>query len=149
MRITLEHYWMGRDKTHGAELTPVIEANALVLVERVNKLLTYAGGALELVRNPRTGSPLTSGWRPEAINGATPGAAIFSAHMSGEAIDLFDPDGEIDDWLWANQHILGFLDVDLYVEHPSATKGWAHLQTRVPKSQRRMPYNARRRWFYP
>jgi hypothetical protein len=151
MIITTEQYLMGRDARFPGDLTDEILANIRDLLPRVNMLIQLAaveGVTFEI--SPRTKTILTSGWRPPAINEATHGAAPMSTHMAGQGIDIYDPnDGDLDDWLWKNQHVLGRPDINLYMEHPSATKGWAHLQSRVPKSQRNLPMNARRRWFYP
>ena len=56
-----------------------------------------------------------------------------SAHRSGEAVDVYDPDNYLDNWL--NDEILE--RYGLYRENPSETPGWCHLQTRAPGSGRR------------
>lgn len=150
MRIEPSDYWMGRDSRYRMECTRAIRENADDLLARVNRLLPFlesAGVAVE--DHPGTGSPVSSGWRPATINAGTPGAAVRSRHLTGEAVDLFDPDGEIDAYLWEHQDLLARQDVDLYMEHPAATKGWCHLQTPPPPSQARKPLSDRRRWFYP
>lgn len=142
--ITLANYWMGRDATHGLQLGTDLRANAQRTVSIVNALLVLAKGAgVTLEGSPRTGSIVTSGWRPADINSATPGAAMRSKHITCQAIDLFDPDGDLDDWLLAEAEapdggVLG--DLGLWLEHPAATKGWAHVQIVPPGSRRRVFY---------
>ncbi len=138
--ITLADYFMGRDRTHAAILGTDLRANAGRTVESANALLVLAKGAgVPLEPNPATGSIVSSGWRPADINAATPGAAARSLHMTCEAIDLFDPDGLVDDWLLANADTV-LRDLALWLEHPAATKGWAHVQLRPPRSGRRVFY---------
>ena len=132
--ITLTDYWQGRDKQYPNELTDAIKENAAQIVARANLLIT--------VYRQDTGDAephyVTSGWRPPQINSAISNAAPRSKHMQGLAIDLADPEGELDEWCMENQDQLEQLG--LYLEHPSATKGWTHLQCVPPKSGRRVFY---------
>ena len=137
--ITLTHYFMGRDKKYAADLGHDIREAAAKTVSQVNLLLGQAkeqGVTLEL--HPSTGTLVSSGWRPPAVNKATPGAALRSKHMTGHAIDIYDPDGDLDEWCLNHLHALESLG--LYLEHPSATKGWCHLQTLPPRSGNRVFY---------
>lgn len=139
--ITLADYWMGRDKQHPFALSTVIRANAESMVELANKLLTLAKVAgVTLETNPKTKTIVSSGWRPPEVNAITPGAAAKSKHMTGMAIDLYDPDGDLDDWLMTDDGQRVLKDLGLWMEHPSATKGWAHLQSAPPRSGRRVFY---------
>lgn len=132
--ITTEMYYRGRDRLYPQDLTPTIKANVARTLVAVNALVA----ALERDKvgiecHPVTKTPVSSGWRPPAINAATPNAAVRSKHMTGEAIDLFDPDGAIDDWCLKNRKRLK-AEFGLYLEHPSATKGWCHVQIAPPRS---------------
>jgi hypothetical protein len=98
--------------------------------------LNLAGLTVE--SSPATGSPISSGWRPMAVNARVPGAAPRSKHMSGQAVDLYDPEGDLDDWCMAHQDRLAA--AGLWLEHPSATKSWCHLQSLPPKSGNRVFY---------
>lgn len=134
--ITLEQYWMG----HTAARSPEIERNAALTVELVNKLLAIAHvHGVDTPLDPRTGSNLTSGWRPAAYNATVPGAAVRSKHISAQAADLYDPEGDLDDWLIADYHHV-MADLGLWLEHPAATKGWCHVQTAPPNSKKRVFY---------
>lgn len=141
IQITVEQYFLKHGDKHRADLHPQIVKNAVALLDKVNKLIRVMqsdGIGLDLVPLKHLLVCFTSGWRPGAVNAATPGAARFSLHMSGEAIDLSDPDGMIDEWCMSNTKILR--ELGLYMEHPSATKGWCHLQSRPPKSGRLIFY---------
>lgn len=143
--IALANYYMGRDRTHGHLLGSDLRANAARTVETANALLVLAKTAgVSLESNPRTGSIVSSGWRPPDVNSATPGAAANSLHMQCLAIDLFDPDGDLDDWLLSVSTTV-LKDLGLWMEHPAATKGWAHVQLKPQRSFARTGL----RWFLP
>lgn len=126
--FTVEDYWMGRDAQFPGELTPAIRDNAAVTVQRANMLLAEFGEE----------RGINSGWRPALVNAATPGAAKFSRHMTGEAIDIADPEGDLDEWCLAHQDVLASLQ--LWQEHPASTKGWCHVQISPPRSGNRVFY---------
>lgn len=137
--ITVADYFMGRRETHGLALTPEIERNAARTVEITNKLLAQAQTyGVVVPANPATGSQVSSGWRPPSINAATKGAALNSKHMTALAVDLFDPQGELDDWLMSGIGMAAMEALGLWLEHPSKTEGWAHVQTVPPGSGRRV-----------
>lgn len=148
MIITLADYWMGRDSRYRGEWTAEVQRHAADLLLRVNAMLTFMHD-VEFEAHPETGTVVTSGWRPLQLNARVPGAAHKSLHMMGQAIDLYDPDGDLDEWCWRNQDVLARPDIDLYQEHPGSTKGWLHLQSLPPRSQRHLNPIARKRWFYP
>jgi hypothetical protein len=137
MRITLEHYLMGRDSVYFHDFTPEIKTNAEKTVSLTNALLAVLQTeGIPLEAHPNTLSIVASGWRPPQINSQVKGAAVRSKHMTGEAIDLYDPDGLIDEYLLAHQEPL--VALGLYLENPACTKGWAHCQIVPPKSGRRV-----------
>ncbi len=141
--ITLGHYWMGRDVTHALQLSVAMRAEAARTVDLANRLLVLAkvaGVTLDTIPGP-AGSIVASGWRPPEVNAATPGAKRRSLHLRCQAIDLYDPDGDLDEWLLSDGGQRVLADLGLWHEHPAATKGWAHVQTLPPAS--------RRRTFYP
>lgn len=124
--ISLQEYLMGRDRKY--TLTPDLQANAEETVDKVNQLLNRFGESRKV----------RSGWRPPEINQATPNAAPKSKHMTCEACDLDDPEGDLDEWALANPDVLQ--EIGLWQEHPSATKSWAHFQIVPPKSGNRVFY---------
>lgn len=137
--ITPLMYYRGRDKVYANQLTPALRASADNTLARVNKLLAVMDvDGITLESSPITLTPVSSGWRPVAINAATPGAAARSLHITCEAIDLYDPEGVLDNWCMQNITLLEAYS--LYLEHPAATKGWCHLQTRAPRSGKRVFY---------
>ena len=113
------------ERAKSYELTASVIKNAKTLLERVNALLVHL--------NIDTVS-VSSGFRPSTINQRVKGAAAKSAHMSGEAIDLFDPDGALKK-LVTKALLIKF---DLYREDSTASPTWMHLQSRPTKSGKRI-----------
>jgi hypothetical protein len=141
MRITLGEYLQGRDAIYPAELTAEIGANAATTVKLVNSLLAVMEAeGMKLEAHPVSQSLITSGWRPPQINRQVKGAAPKSKHMTGEAVDLYDPEGDIDNFLMSGQGQRVLASLGLYIEHPSATKSWSHIQIVPPRSQSRVFY---------
>jgi hypothetical protein len=130
--ITLTDYFMGRDSQYPDELTDDIRKNAAETVARANLLLS----SYRALTKDAEIRKVNSGWRPSGVNAATPGAAPRSKHMLGQAIDISDPEGDLDEWAMDNPEILQ--TIQLWQEHPSATKGWAHFQIIPPKSGKRV-----------
>lgn len=127
--MTLTEYFMSRDLQYKTLLTDELRRNAIVTISRANRLLAEFGDTRRLVR---------SGWRPPDVNAQTPGAAVNSRHMTCEAVDIDDPDGDLDEWALDRGDLLA--EIELWQEHPAATKGWAHFQIVPPKSGKRVFY---------
>lgn len=123
--VTEEEYLKGRHIKEPLNVAQV--ANMHALLEKINALLNEPGCPGYF--------GVTSGYRPASIN-ASVGGALKSAHLTCEAIDLRDAAGQLDKWLLNNPELL--IKYDLYLESPSKTAGWAHLQTRRPKSGNRV-----------
>jgi uncharacterized protein YcbK (DUF882 family) len=114
---------MGREVSN--PLTPELTRNLDNLLISLNKLRAHWGKPLVV----------TSGYRPAEFNKKA-GGAKSSSHMTCEACDFRDSDGSLDKFLLENQQVL--IDCGLYLEHPDATPGWCHVQTRPPKSGNRV-----------
>jgi uncharacterized protein YcbK (DUF882 family) len=105
----------------------------------VNHLLEEAlRGGVTLETKPDNKSLVSSGWRPPSLNAKTAGAAPNSKHMTCQALDVYDPDGDLDEWCMEN--LAKLEEAGLWLEHPSATKGWCHLQIVPPRSGKRVFY---------
>lgn len=140
--ITVEQYFMGRDKEYAGDCTDLIIANAHYTVEAVNTLLAVAKKAgVEPGVDQITKTPVASGWRPPAVNDRTCNAAKGSTHLTAEGCDLQDhPDRRLARWCLRNQDELE--EIGLWMENPRWCYGnndpWVHLQTRPPKSGNRV-----------
>lgn len=113
--VTLDQYMMGRDK----EYPPMPEwiENAKDLLIRVNSLLGKLG----------FDGVVSSGYRPGSYN-IKAGGAMLSGHLMCKAVDLVDSNGMLAKAIMQNISILE--EVGLWMEHPSRTSGWVHLDTK-------------------
>ena len=129
--ITLEQYWMGRDKQFADQLTDEIKTNAAKLLSSVESFLAEVNYTQKL--------EVSSGWRPAAINAGVGNAAKKSLHMLGLAVDLKDDKSRT---LWklcaANPECLR--KHGLFLEDEEATRGkwtnWVHLDISPTRSDR-------------
>lgn len=142
MPITLEAYVNHYKQNYpdvavdeASEVTPTMFNSARSLITSVNLFLKSWGGETHI----------TSGWRPRAVNALIPNAASRSKHMTMQAVDLLDPEGLLDEFCLASPDLLS--SCSLWFEHPSATKGWCHLQNAPYGSYRSV--GGKPRWFYP
>ena len=132
--ITLEQFYKGRDKQYASDLTAEIQKNAEEILRRANRLLELFTAA-----NPKAHARgCNSGWRPPAVNAGVKNAAPKSNHMKGLAIDIEDDDEELDKWLMTAAGQKALEICQLWMEHPSATPRWAHVQSVPPRSGRRV-----------
>lgn len=99
--------------------------NAIELLKRVNAMLAHL--KIDTVK-------VSSGFRPSGVNAALPNSAKRSAHMTCEAVDLVDPDGDLDA-LFTRSLLEKF---DLYREDSDYTVGWSHIQSRRTPSGKRI-----------
>lgn len=116
-KFSAKEYYMGRDKTHKAELTPDIEANVSNFIAIVNKLFLELGHT--------TPAYISSGWRPSSLNSKVKGAAQKSYHTLGMAIDIKDPDGELYKLVTSRPDLLR--KYGLWVEHRESSPSWLHI----------------------
>lgn len=112
-----------------------VRDNASNLLTRVNRLMRQFGQNRRVVRgfaaSVECPSPADQYREP----------FLPSRHQTAEAVDLADPDGDLDQWLLDNQRLLE--SCGLFIEHPATTRGHCHLQSVPPKG------GSRRRVFYP
>lgn len=153
--ITADDFFTGSDGTrrdivYASELTPEIVAAADVTVGRWNLLLTrfYA----ENPNAPRR--RVASGWRPRAINAATPGAATNSTHLIGEALDGSDADRLLARWILANEleskrlAVASYAaEIGLWFEDFRTTPTWVHGQSVPPHSGLRIYIPSNEWWL--
>jgi uncharacterized protein YcbK (DUF882 family) len=122
-KISEAEVLMGRDKQF--PLTPELRTNLLQLMIAINLVRDLYGKPMQI----------SSGYRPAAANAAA-GGAPKSCHLTCQAVDIADPDNKFRKWCLLNLDILE--QAGLYMESPIATPTWVHLQTRPPKSGRRI-----------
>ena len=130
--ITLDQYF-GIYANH-PDAGPGMYNNAESMLERVNRLLHEASNQGVPPRtNPATNSQVSGetngGFRPQDC----PIGAPKSSHKQARAVDVYDPDNQLDDWL--TDDIL--TEYGLYREHPDDTPHWCHLSDKAPGSGKR------------
>ena len=139
--ITRNDYFTATDGTrrdihYSGDMNPMIEDNAEVTVGKANLLLARFRESTGDTAQRK----VNSGWRPPMVNASTKGASPTSRHMTGEAIDIGDEDGKLDEWLMTEVGTAALIELGLWHEHPRDTPGWAHWQTVPPKSGNRHFY---------
>lgn len=109
------------------ELTAEVIKNIDTLVIKVNAFLKDLG---------ITSAEVSSGFRPSDVNAATVGAAKNSLHKKGQAVDLKDPNGKLDELIKSKPELLD--KYELWLENPISTPTWTHLDTgtRTPRAIR-------------
>lgn len=128
--VNLHRYFsrkeMLKDREIEYPLTPKLEENLV-------KLLL----ALNIIRET-WGKPMivTSAYRPGRYNTAA-GGAKNSAHLTCEAVDISDVNGDLKEFLVKNVELLE--KAGLWMEHPDRTPSWCHLQTRRVRNRIFMP----------
>lgn len=132
--ITEQDYLMGRDQIEPLSIELV--DNMMEMIDKANLLLSmfYAERPAAARRK------VNSGYRPPKINAAV-GGAKFSKHLTCQAVDLSDEDGELGEWIEGNLKVL--TECGLWMEHKSKTPTWVHVQS-VPPAP-----NYTKRVFYP
>jgi len=122
MLISRDEVLMGRDAEY--PLSPELEANLSKLLLSLNKFRQQYGKPMVV----------SSGYRPGKYN-TQAGGAKSSAHLTCEACDFRDEDHSLKDYVVHNPSIL--VDCGLYMEWPSNTPNWCHLQVRtIPSGNR-------------
>jgi len=127
--ITLQDYF-GKFLKEAPDEHQQNAVKLLYAVEMLHNTLIAVG--LTFPYNPTTKSLISGvsfgGYRPKDCTIGAPN----SAHKLGLAVDIYDPSNTIDDYLFSHQTLL--IEPGVYIEHPSATKGWSHWSIKPPKS---------------
>ena len=130
--------YFGRWTSH-IDATPARKDNAELLLAAVANF-EAALPDLSITTNPITKTGISGasygGFRPQSCQIGRE----HSAHKEGLAIDLYDPENEIDDYIdtfEANGSNVFLADLGLYREAPASTPGWCHLTIRPPPSHKR------------
>lgn len=123
--LTITQYLMGRDKKYAQDYTAELEKNAKVLLDQVNALLKELG-----VEN----ATVSSGWRPASLNATIPNASKTSAHITCQAVDIADVGQKISSQI-TDELLEKF---GLWMENPTRTPTWCHLQIRPIRSGMRI-----------
>lgn len=114
--ITLKEYVKDWPEKYPQEyIDSAVEENAKFLLHQVNTFLEMLD-----VKDVH----VNSGWRPREHN-AKIGGAKNSAHISGRAVDIADPNGGLAAVIANAPEKLRAME--LWMENPKHTKTWVHL----------------------
>lgn len=120
-----------------------IQSNLKTLLERVNKIRAAYGRPMTPTSGLRTMEDHMRIYREKAAKAGVPfdesKVPKKSRHLYGQAVDISDPDRQLQTWCKANEATLA--SVGLWMEDFSATPNWCHFQTVPPASGKR--------WFMP
>ncbi len=139
-----------RDIVYASLCTPQIRSSAVITVARWNMLLGYFYAA-----NPDAPRrKVDSGWRPPAINAATPGAATNSTHLGAQAADIWDADRLLARWILQNEidckaagRLSYATQIGLWFEDFRTTPTWVHGQIVPPHSGLRIYIPSNEWWL--
>ncbi len=119
-----------------ADIPIAHQQNLQELCKRLNVLRAAYGEPMTITSGYRTAQDQRRIYNSKGIKDVPMG----SAHLSGLAADIADPDGRLKLWLTSTpQGITLMQEQGLYGEE--GTHGWIHLQFLPPKSNHR--------WFLP
>lgn len=107
------------------DLSSELQENVADLLIKLNKFRAEYGSPMYV----------TSGYRSPEHN-AEIGGSKSSSHLTCQACDFKDTDGELKKFIANDPEILA--RCDLYMEDPESTPSWVHLQSRVIKSGNRV-----------
>lgn len=127
--------------TNFSSLPKDTQDNLMTLLERINKIRDAWAHSMLVTSGLRT---MAEHLAIYAAKGITDPSRIpmKSAHLVGAAVDISDPNRDLQAWCKANEALLG--SVGLWMEDFSATSSpsaWCHFQVYPPKSGKR--------WFMP
>lgn len=110
-----------------------IQDNLTELLKRINEIRTLWGHSMTITSGLRTKADQIRIYTAKGI----PESKIpwGSKHLTGAAVDIYDPDKKLQEWCLAN--IAELERIQLWCEHFSATPNWVHFQIFSPKSGNR------------
>jgi hypothetical protein len=130
MKYTLDEFLMGREKQY--PIDEDMRTNAQHTLTKLNEFMSLFYAANSSLKK----LPITSGYRPAAINEKTANSAKKSNHMVCLAADIFDPERKLAKFCLDNLDKLA--EIGLWVEDFRWTPNWTHFQIVSPKSGKRV-----------
>lgn len=115
---------------HKFPITPEIESNLKTLLTRLNALGNVYGKAMIV------SSGLRSEQLQKVLISTGRSTATHSKHLTGEAADIYDPDGIFWQWLMDNINLVE--QTQLWLEDKKYCPMWVHCQIVPPLSGKRI-----------
>jgi hypothetical protein len=139
--ISIEEYLMNRGSLE--TLSSEIVANINTLIPKINDLLERFGekrdvssGLRRMEDHLRIYAEINSKRKSQGLEPVK--VPMGSSHLTGQAIDLEDKNDKLKNWCVNNISVLE--ELNLFMEHPSYTDTWCHLQIKPTKSRIFKPY---------
>lgn len=123
-------------KARFEKLPKGIQENLKVTLERVNKIRTAWNKPMQVTSGVRTIEDHLRIYKEKGITDLKK-IPMQSKHLTGQAVDIYDPKLELTAWL--KQEPKRLEEAQLWCEE--GNKNWVHFQTEPPKSGKR--------WFLP
>ncbi len=115
---------------HNYPTSPSIDLNLEVLLTRINKV------RLAWNRPMVVTSGLRSLAQQQLLIAEGKSNASKSHHLTGEAVDIYDPDKALA--AWTKDNLMLMTEIGLWMESFESTPTWVHFQICPPKSGNRI-----------
>lgn len=115
---------------HGYPTTPDIDANLAILLEKINQV-RKAWGVPMIVD-----SGLRSAEQQQQLIAEGKSNAPKSKHLTGQAVDIADKNGELKKWVLENMPLME--QIGFWFEDFNSTPSWVHFQIVPPASGKRI-----------
>lgn len=114
---------------HNYPTTPEIDKNLGILLDKLNQVRTAWGKPMIVT------SGLRSDAQQQALIAQGKSNAPKSHHLTGEAADIYDPNGELKKWVMENVPLME--QIGFWFEDFGHTETWVHFQVVPPHSMKR------------
>lgn len=108
--------------------------NIMTLLERINRIRSSYGKAMTVTSGYRSQEDQIRIYKAKGITDLSK-IPMGSQHLKGAAVDIYDPNKELQQWTLANTALLE--QIGLWCEDFGATKNWVHYQSFPPRSGKR------------
>lgn len=107
-----------------------IQAALQELLEKINQIRSLWGRSMTVTSGLRTMEDHLRIYREKAEKAGVPfdqsKVPMKSKHLFGQAVDISDPNKQLQQWCKANEHLIK--DAGLWCEDFSSTPNWVHFQ---------------------
>lgn len=115
---------------HKYPTTPEIDSNLSELLCRLNRARIAYGAPFTVT------SGLRSTNQQSQLIAEGKSNAPHSKHLTGQAADILDEEGELAEWVQANMDFME--EIGFWFEDFTHTDGWVHFQITAPNSGKRV-----------
>lgn len=115
---------------HNYPTTAEIDANLAILLDKINQVRTAWATPMIVDSGLRDQS------QQAALIAAGKSTASKSKHLTGQAVDIGDPDGSLKQWVQDNMDLME--TIGFWFEDFDHTPNWVHFQIVPPASGKRV-----------